>query len=116
MTATTVEVWQPVCHLGDLLPERGVCALVDDVQVAVFRTFDGELHAVGNIDPFSGAGVLSRGIVGTRAGVPTVSSPLFKQTFDLTTGKCFDDPQVAVPVYGVRLRDGLVEVSVRCRA
>ncbi len=54
--------------------------------------------------------MLSRGIVGSRGEVPTVASPLHKQVFDLRTGACLDDETVAVPVYAVRVRDGLVEV------
>ena len=44
--------WTPVCPLDRLEPERGVAALVDGVQVAMFRT-DDELFAVGNLDPLS---------------------------------------------------------------
>ena len=102
--------WMAVCRYRDLQPERGVAALVGRVQVALFRTFDGTLHAIGNQDPFTGAFVLSRGIVGSRGEIPTVASPLHKQVFDLRTGACLDDEAVAVPVYDVRIRDGLVEV------
>ncbi|GAB3146512.1 nitrite reductase small subunit NirD [Microbispora hainanensis] len=104
--------WTPVCSYTDLLPERGAAVLVGDRQVAVFRTFDGALYALGNLDPFSGAYVMSRGIVGTRNGEPTVASPMHKQVFSLVTGVCADDPGVAVPTYPVRVTDGTVEVSV----
>jgi nitrite reductase (NADH) small subunit len=109
---TAIAEWTVVCPYAELLPERGVAALVGGVQVAVFRSFDGELYAIGNRDPFSGAYVLSRGITGTRGEHVTVASPLHKQVFDLRTGQCLDDESVWVPVYDVRLRDGLVEVSV----
>ena len=55
--------------------------------------------------------MLSRGIVGTRGAVPTVASPMHKQVFDLRTGACLDEPGDAVPVYPVRIRDGMVEVA-----
>lgn len=106
-------LWTAVCAYDELLPERGVCALLGSVQVAVFRCHDGALHAIGNRDPFTGAYVLSRGIVGSRGSVPTVASPLHKQVFDLATGVCLDDPAVRVPVFGVRVRDGIVEIAVR---
>jgi len=77
----------------------------------VFRTFDGGLYAIGNQDPFFGAFVMSRGIVGSRGDAPTVASPLGKQVFDLRTGECLDDCLVTVPVYGVRVREGQVEVA-----
>lgn len=102
--------WTAVCRYTDLQPERGAAAIVGGVQLAVFRTFDGGLHAIGNQDPFTGAFVLARGIVGTRGTVPTVASPMHKQVFDLRTGGCLDDPAVTVPVYAVRSRAGLVEV------
>ncbi len=102
-----------VCRYDDLLPERGATALLDGCQVALLRTFDGEVYAIGNRDPFSGAFVLSRGIVGSRGERPTLASPLHKQVFDLGTGACLDDPAVRVPVYPVRVREGMVEVGVR---
>ncbi|MEV5557393.1 nitrite reductase small subunit NirD [Nonomuraea wenchangensis] len=105
--------WTPVCGYDDLLPERGVCVLVAGRQVALFRTWDGGLHALDNLDPFSGAYVLSRGIVGTRKGEPTVASPLHKQVFSLATGRCLDERGVRVPVHGVRLAGAAVEVEVR---
>ncbi len=103
--------WETVCRYDRLQPERGVAALLGEHQVALFRTDDGAVHAVGNIDPFSGAAVLSRGIVGDRGGVPTIASPVYKQAFDLRTGVCVDDPSVSVAVYPVLLdQDGTVLV------
>ncbi|GLW08253.1 nitrite reductase small subunit [Microtetraspora sp. NBRC 13810] len=106
------QTWVQVCSYTDLLPERGACVLVGSLQIALFRTFEGRLHAIGNRDPFSGAYVLARGIVGTRGEEPTVASPMHQQAFSLVTGECLDDPAVAVPVYPVRVADGVVEVGV----
>lgn len=103
--------WRRVCAYDRLQPERGVAALLDGEQVALFRTHDGTVYAIGNIDPFSGAAVLSRGIVGDRGGAPTVASPVYKQAFDLRDGRCLDDPTVAVAAYRVRLADGAVEIA-----
>ncbi|MGH3659773.1 MAG: nitrite reductase small subunit NirD [Micromonosporaceae bacterium] len=111
MTAVLTRQWTIVCPLADLFPDRGAVALVNGEQVALFRTGTDEVYAIGNLDPFSGAQVLARGIVGSRGDVPTVASPMYKQVFDLRTGVCLDDAAVAVPVFGVRARDGLIEVS-----
>jgi nitrite reductase (NADH) small subunit len=100
-----------VCEYDVLLPERGVAALLGDVQIALFRAHDGEVFALGNQDPFSGANVMSRGIVGSRGDVPTVASPMFKQVFSLRTGECLDDPDVSLPVYPVEVVDGQVVVG-----
>ena len=111
MTAAPIlETWVAVCALDRLQPERGVAALVDGVQVAVFRTHDGAVYALDNRDPWSGAYVLSRGIVGSRGDVPTVASPMYKQVFDLRTGACLDDDTVRVATYDVRVVDDQVEV------
>ncbi|HEY0475808.1 MAG TPA: nitrite reductase small subunit NirD [Kribbella sp.] len=101
-----------VCAYDALLPERGVAALIGQRQIALFRTHDGTVYAVDNHDPFSGANVMSRGIVGSRGDVPTVASPMFKQVFDLRSGICLDDPDVTIPTYGVLVVDGQVTVSV----
>lgn len=112
MTVELQLTWTAVCPLARLQPERGVAALFGATQVAIVRTHDGEVLAIGNVDPFSGAAVLSRGIVGDRGGVPTIASPVYKQAFDLRTGRCLDDAAVSVPTYPVRVRDGHVEVGL----
>ncbi|CAM3350936.1 nitrite reductase small subunit NirD [Nocardioides dubius] len=109
----TAPEWQPVCALGDLEVERGATALVHGHAVAIFRTHGGEVHALGNYDPFARASVLARGIVGTRGDVPFVASPMHKHAFDLRNGHCLDDQQVRVPVYSVRIVEGIVEVGPR---
>ena len=102
--------WVDICPYDVIYPDTGVCALVGGAQVAVFRLGDGTLHAVSNHDPFSGANVLSRGLVGDRAGEPKVASPVYKQTFNLRTGVCYEDAGVRLAVYPVRRRQGRVEV------
>jgi nitrite reductase (NADH) small subunit len=104
--------WVAVCRYERLDPERGVAALVGAHQIAVFRTFDGALHAIDNFDPYARAHVLSRGIVGSRGDAPTVASPMHKQVYDLRSGRCLDQPELAVRTWPVRCRDGVVEV--RC--
>jgi nitrite reductase (NADH) small subunit len=113
MTVTDTTVWVDVCEYDDLVPDRGVCALVGMHHVAVFRVAPhDDLYAVGNEDPFSGASVLSRGLVGTKGDVPKVASPMYKQSFDLRTGKCLDDPTVSVPTFAVRRVGDRVEVAL----
>jgi len=54
--------WTTVCQLNDILPATGVCALVGNQQVAIFRPRnDDQVFALSNIDPFFEASVLSRG-------------------------------------------------------
>jgi len=111
-TATAVADWVDVCAFDELQPDRGVCALVDGEPVAVFRCLpDHSLYAIGNVDPYSGSSVLSRGIVGSIGERPVVVSPLFKQRFDLRSGEAIDDPDTRVVVHDVRCVDGVVQVA-----
>jgi nitrite reductase (NADH) small subunit len=113
--AETTE-WIRVCSVDQLIPERGIAALVGTEPVALFLLDDGSVHAVGHRDPFSNANVMARGIVGSvGAGETyrdTVASPMYKQVFDLATGECLTEPG-RLPVHPVRIVDGHVEIGSR---
>lgn len=103
-----------ICHLNDIIPETGVCALIDGKQIAIFRTKKDDLFALDNYDPFSQANVLSRGLIGgtmivNDAGadeeVLYVASPIYKQRFNLATGQCLDDGNVTLAAYQVTLNN-----------
>lgn len=105
--------WSDICALEAITPEDGVVALVGSEQVAVLRTADDEVFAVDQRDPFSGAYVMARGIVGSRGGTPTLATPMYKQVFDLRTGACLDavgaDPQ-PIRVWPTKVEHGRVLV------
>jgi nitrite reductase (NADH) large subunit len=103
--------WADVCKLDIITPESGVCAKVDGVQIAVFRIQDSQVYALSNFDPFADANVISRGIVGDKAGVLKVASPLYKHNFALETGVCLSKPDVVIPRYPVQVVDGMVQVK-----
>ncbi|MET0728746.1 MAG: nitrite reductase small subunit NirD [Acidimicrobiales bacterium] len=104
--------WRIVCSTARLIPGRGVAAAVGGQQVAVFLLASGEVLAVDDRDPFSGAMVLSRGLVGDVDGEPTVASPIYKQRFDLRSGSCIEDPSMAVRTWPTRINHGRIEVAV----
>jgi nitrite reductase (NADH) small subunit len=127
---TGTGTWVRVCRLDQLTPFRGSAAKVGDHQIALFRWPGGDypvvndrngrptpgngdtVYAIGNKDPFSGAYVMSRGVVGDRAGVHKVAGPVYKQSFDLSTGRCLDDETVQLTTFPVRLApDGWIEVE-----
>lgn len=91
----------------------GTGLLIDGHQLAVFRTFDGMLHAVDNLDPVSGANVPLARHRGTKGGVATIASPIFKQVFDLTSGQCLSEPGNALAGHDIRDVDGVVHVRLR---
>lgn len=103
--------WIAVCRLADIVPNTGVCALVNGRQVAVFRLDDDSVYAISNHDPFSRANVLSRGIVGDLKGEVVVASPVYKQHFSLASGQCLEDPEVRVSVYPARLDGEMIMIE-----
>lgn len=111
----SVNVWVDACTIDDLDPERGACVLIGPYQVALFRVPDGvhdNVFGVSNYDPFSDAFVMSRGLVGSKGDVLKVTSPLYKQAFDLRTGQCLDDPSVTIDTFPVRVVDQRIQVGL----
>jgi nitrite reductase (NADH) small subunit len=113
--SSDVNEWRDVCAIDDVLPGTGVAALIDGEQIAIVRTRDGLFAALSNFDPFSNAFVIARGIVGDRAGVPKIASPIYKQNFSLKTGECLDDPSVRLAVFPIRVLAGRIQVSVAAK-
>lgn len=109
-----------VCKINDIIPETGVCALVNGKQVAIFCTKQAQLFALDNYDPFSQANVLSRGLIGgttitnedgSAENVLYVASPIYKQRFNLVTGQCLDDENIILDTYKVELEGSDVIVK-----
>ncbi|MBE1160694.1 nitrite reductase small subunit NirD [Dyella acidiphila] len=107
----TTQGWTLVCELDDIVPDTGVCALVDDEQVAVFRVGERALYALDNFDPNAGAAVLSRGLIGSIGDRVVVASPIYKQHFDLRTGQCLEVPEHSVRAWQIRLEGGHVLIG-----
>lgn len=103
--------WLEICRLADLEPEWGETALIDGAQVAVFRLWDDQVVVTSNSDPRTGSPVMARGIVGTRGGVPTIASPLYKEAYSLQTGECFSNPELRLAIHPSRIIDGRVQVA-----
>jgi nitrite reductase (NADH) small subunit len=109
--------WTAICGVEDIVPNTGVCALLNGEQVAVFRLHDsrdgGEarVFAIGNYDPNSEASVLSRGLVGNLGERIVVASPIYKHHFDLQTGECLEAPENSVPTWPARIDAGKVWVG-----
>jgi len=110
VSAPVAGTWVDICALDDLIPNWPVGALLGTRQIALVRVGRDQLYALSNFDPFSQAMVMARGIVGDSKGIPKLTSPIYKQGFDLRTGQCLDDPTVRIPAYATRLVAGRVEV------
>jgi len=104
--------WVNICHINDILPQTGVCALLGHEQVAIFRPHhDEQVFAISNIDPFFRASVLSRGLIAEHNGELWVASPLKKQRFRLSDGLCMEDESHSVAHFDVRIKDGQVQLK-----
>ena len=113
MSVEPVENWTTICPARRIMPFTGVAAMVNAEQVAVFRlTTTSECYAISNYDPFSQAFVISRGLVGDKGGMLKVASPIYKHTFNLLTGQCFEDETVRLQTWPVRVVDGIVQIAI----
>ncbi|MGJ9417833.1 nitrite reductase small subunit NirD [Massilia sp. CMS3.1] len=106
-----LNTWNAVCAFDDIVPDTGVCALLNGRQVAVFRVGAERLFAIDNYDPNSNAAVLSRGLVGSLGERIVVASPIYKHHFDLQTGECLEVPAHSVSSFPVRVENGTVWVA-----
>lgn len=105
--------WTAVCAPEDILPDTGVCALVEGVHVAIFHVAAKQAFlAIDNVDPKSRASVLSRGLVGNLGDRIVVASPLYKNHFDLYSGECLEAPEHSVRAHAVRVHEGRVQVAL----
>ena len=105
--------WTAICALDDIVPNTGVCALLNGEPVALFIVDDGapRAYAIGNYDANCRASVISRGIVGNLGERIVVASPIYKHHFDLRTGECLEAPEHSVGSLRARIADGKVWVG-----
>lgn len=98
-----------ICSTDDLVPNSGVCALINNEQVALFYLPDTEqkVYALANWDPLGKANVMSRGMVGNIGDELVVASPLYKQHFSLTNGNCLEE-EVSLKTYNVAIEGDVV--------
>lgn len=112
-TATAPKMeWIDICALSDLPVDMGIGAMLQDKQIALFYLEDLEsVYALSNFDPFSNANVIARGIVGSLGDELVVASPIYKQHFSLTSGRCVEKDSVSLETYPVRIENGRVQVG-----
>ncbi len=103
--------WQTVCPIEEIHENIGVCALVgENEQAAIFKVKD-KFYAISNLDPFSDAAVISRGLICNIKGSLCVASPIFKQHFCLMSGTCLEDNSVQLKTYALRVNGSILEIQ-----
>lgn len=109
---TGATTWHDVCALTDLESLWGEAARLAGRQIALFRVDATTVLAADHRDPRTGACVMARGILGSRGEAVTIASPLHKEVYDLTTGRCLSGDGPALPVHPVQVRAGRVHVGL----
>ena len=106
------ESWVTVGKTSDLIADAGVGAQVGNEQVALFLIRQtNAIYAVSNFCPVNRVNIIARGIVGDINGEPVVASPLYKEHFSLLTGKCLEQPELALDVWAVRFNGDELQVK-----
>ena len=104
--------WFKVGESDSILPGTGINTLVNGRDVAIVKlSGSNQLFAIDNLDPFSQASVLSRGIVGDRKNEPMIISPISRKAFSLISGQCFEDRETSLNVYPVKQDGGSIFVQ-----
>ncbi|MDO6565729.1 nitrite reductase small subunit NirD [Alteromonas sp. 1_MG-2023] len=117
MTAKTevAAQWHDVCGIDDVVTNSGVCALINDQQIALFSVLQAKqqyLYAISNWDPVGKANVLYRGLIGSIGDDVVVASPLYKEHYVLATGKCVERDDVSVISFPVKIDGGRILISL----
>ena len=111
---STQHNWITVCRDTDLVTNSGVCALLNEQQIALFKiksANDKKIFAVSNWDPIGKANVLYRGLLGSVQDAKVIISPLYKQRYCLESGQCLDDDAIKLIVYPVRIEQNHVQLQ-----
>ncbi len=99
--------WYPIGDISDI-PLRGArCVKTPQMNIAIFRTGENEVHAIENRCPHKG-GPLSEGIVHGNA----VTCPLHNWVISLETGKALGADDGEVRVLLVRNEGGRLSIAL----
>lgn len=105
--------WITVCDESQLPSQTGVAAWVGDKPVAIFNLGEQGIYAMDNIDPATGVGVLSRGLLCELGGDLYVASPLHKQHYSLDDGRCLENDDLSVSLFEIKRESGKVLVRAQ---
>ena len=99
---------QPAVRLAELEPEVPVRVVLDGIPVAVVRTQDGDVHAVGDTCSHANVSLAEGTVDGCE-----IECWLHGSTFDLRTGRPLSLPAIRpVPVFPVTIDGDEVLVDV----
>ena len=97
----------PAGKAADLAVGHGTVVEIGGRSVALFNGGDGRFYACGGVCPHEDGPLAEGWLEGDL-----VVCPWHGYDFSLTTGRCRVDDDLSIPVYPVRVADGVVEVDV----
>ena len=106
--------WINVGSVDNFTVDLGSCVKIYNLQIAVFNlSATNEWYAVQNLCPHDKRMVLSRGIIGDKAGEPKITCPLHKNSFSLKDGRHVSEGDVEdIVTYPVKVDNGDVFVEI----
>ncbi|MEI8619292.1 nitrite reductase (NAD(P)H) small subunit [Pseudoalteromonas sp. B193] len=104
--------WHNIGTIDNLVANSGVCALVNNQQVAIFYIPQNPTLCL----PLATTTRLAkptycRVALGSVDNKLVVSSPLYKQHFCLETGECLEAEAIHLPVFNAKIEDDSVFIS-----
>ncbi|AOZ91491.1 nitrite reductase small subunit NirD [Paenibacillus crassostreae] len=97
-----------VGSLDDYLLQVGRVVMVDNQEIAIFRTSDGNVYAIENKSPHPKGGPLAEAIVAGHY----IYDPLYDWKIDLITGLVQSPDTGQVVTYPVNVKNGEIHLTL----
>jgi nitrite reductase (NADH) small subunit len=105
--------WYKALAVTEVPENGGACIKIKDQQIAIFKfSKRDEWYATQNLCPHKMQMILSRGMIGDKAGEPKVACPFHKKNFSLKTGECISGDDYKINIYPVRIENDFVYIGL----
>jgi len=105
--------WVQVLKTEEVPENGGNCVKIGDDQVAIFNFSNrNEWYATSNLCPHKMQMILSRGMIGDKAGEPKVACPFHKKSFSLKTGACLTDEGYSIKTYPIKIEEENIYIGL----
>ncbi|WP_035385262.1 nitrite reductase (NAD(P)H) small subunit [Ferrimonas futtsuensis] len=104
--------WQDICALSELIPGEGVCALVQDQQLALFLLRSGQLFALDNHDPLGKANSIFRARVDEESRTLALEAAGQPRRYCLHSGRNLEQREISLATFPVRVRNNRVQLAL----
>jgi nitrite reductase (NADH) small subunit len=114
MIATGEKIkWVRALSTADVPENGGNCVKIGSEQIAIFNfTTRNEWIATSNLCPHKMQMILSRGMIGDKAGEPKVVCPFHKKSFSLRTGDCLTGEDYSIKIYPIKVENNEIYIGM----